>query len=367
MEVIQAIFIRQTETRKQPKPHTVYRIEVHAAVRNWFVWRRYSEFDKLNSQFLTLFPKHPPPVPLPKKSIFPSTFSRPDKIEERRRGLENYLRGILSSRDDRWRQTDVWKAFLAIPIGRPLDATTFYTSETWLDEFNEMSNTAREIRSYIARRSTFVAQNEISAAHNCTLQAKKLLTLLSTRLSSLETGLTSLAEGGGGGDAMGEPALLDGEVRRRQDRLNSLKNEREMLNQLVQTTRQEQSLLSPSTHRIVTEPGERKQLLEKRRPSSRRAFGAAAAAAAQQQKEELERETRGLDNEGLVGYQQQVMQDQDQQVEQFSAILARQRQLGLAIGDELETQNQILDELESDVNRTGTKLKFAKKKLGSIK
>ncbi|KAI9489971.1 Phox homologous domain-containing protein [Zychaea mexicana] len=346
-EVIQAIFIRETETRSHPKPHTVYQVQVHAAVRNWIIWKRYSEFAKLNSTLTALFPKHPPPVPLPGKSIFPSTFSSLDKIQERRRGLEDYLRGILSSRDDRWRQTDAWREFLGVPSGRPLDATTMYTSENWLDEYNEMTSTAREIRSLINKRGAHAARNEISASHNCTMQAKKLLLLLSTRLSNLESGLSGLAMGTGIG---GEGSMAEGELRRRQDMLYTLKNEKDTLLKLVNTA-------TTSFQRP-----QQQQRQQSQRGTNGRAFGAQAKALMNETEE-----TRGLDNEGLMQYQQQVMQDQDQQVEQFSAILARQRQLGLAIGDELETQNEVLDELDTGVDRTNVKLKFAKKKLGAIK
>ncbi|KAI9248034.1 hypothetical protein BDA99DRAFT_251948 [Phascolomyces articulosus] len=400
-EVIQAIFIRDTETRPHPKPHTVYRVEVHAAVRNWIIWKRYSEFTKLHAHLVSLYPKNPPPVALPSKSIFPSTFSSPEKIQERRRGLEDYLRGILSSRDDRWRQTDAWREFLAVPSGRPLDASHMYTSEHWLDEYNEMTQTARDIRSLINKRGAHAARNEISASHNCTMQAKKLLLLLSTRLSNLESGLNGLAMGNGNG----EGAMAEGELRRRQDMLYTLKNEKDTLMKLVNTGRQDQNSLyaSINTAHKKQKQADRKALLTSateedynygfpqqqqqqqqttasstapsstttssrtssqvgRRRTNGRAFGAQAKALINETEE-----TRGLDNEGLMQYQQQVMQDQDQQVEQFSAILSRQRQLGLAIGDELETQNQVLDELDSGVDRTNVKLKFAKKKLGAIK
>lgn len=392
-EVIQAIYIRETETRQQPKAHTVYRVEVHAAVRNWVVWKRYSEFSKLHQRLSSIYPKNPPPAPLPGKRFFPSTFSDPAKIEERRRGLEDYLRGILSSRDDRWRQTDVWKEFLSIPSGRPLDPSALYTSETWLDEYNAMTNTARDIRSLINKRSTHVARNEISASHNCTVHAKKQLMTLSARLSNLEQGLTLLA--GGAGYATEGHVMANGELRRRQDMVCTLKDEKDALFVLVSTGRPEQDLLyrqPESAANSKRHAGDRKALLdssdhnspEKERdttadPSPRyqpqrqqptqprpgRAFGAAAAKSMAMARET--EQTRGMDNEGLMHYQQQIMADQDEQVEQFNAILARQKQVGIAIGDELETQNQVLDELDSDVGRTHTKLKFAKKKLGTIK
>ncbi|KAI8086430.1 uncharacterized protein BX664DRAFT_157495 [Halteromyces radiatus] len=392
-EVIQAIFIRETETRQQPKPHTVYKVDVHAAVRNWKVWKRYSEFKKLHDQLCTIYPKHTPPVAFPSKSLFPSTFGDPQKTEERRRGLEDYVRGILSDRDDRWRQTEVWRNFLAIPTGRPLDMASSYTSESWLDEYQEMTQAARETRSLMNKRATHIARNEISASHNCTMQAKKLLLTLASRLASLESGLQALAQGGGvhTGQYMSE-----GELRRRQDMLNTLKEEKEALLKLVSTGRQDHDLLytnnnnnnnnhhsttsSRSSSPTVTDTTnyntngkgmmDRKALLGdnnnmvQRNSTGTRAFGAAFK---QNQLAKETEVTRGLDNEGIVKYQQQLMEDQDQQVEQFSAILNRQKQVGYAIGDELETQNQLLDELDRDVGRTQTKLKFANKKLGKIK
>ncbi|KAF7729717.1 hypothetical protein EC973_003795 [Apophysomyces ossiformis] len=378
-EVIQAIYIRDTETRNQPKPHTVYKIEVHAAVRNWTVWKRYSDFTKLDVQFHSIFPKHPPPTRLPSKRYFPSTFSDPDKIDNRRRGLEDYLRSILSSRDDRWRQTEVWKDFLSIPSGRPLDAATMYTSSMWLDEYNALANTAQEIRSLVNRRGTHIARNEISESHNCMVQAKKLLLTLTTRLGNLEAGLTGLANG-----TANEPGVMsEGELRRRQDMLGTLKEEKETLVKLISTGRQERELLY-SHEAPQSNTGDRNALLESKPTEAHnygfpqvtvkrnqqngtigrgRVFGAAAKA-------ELAKETettRGLDNEGLLAYQQQVMTDQDQQVEQFSAILSRQKQLGMAISHELETHNQLLEELDGDVGRTQTKLKFSQKKLSKMK
>ncbi|KAI8087931.1 Phox homologous domain-containing protein [Gilbertella persicaria] len=359
-EVIQAIFIRETEIRSVPKPHVVYKVEVHAAVRNWAVWKRYSEFYKLDSQFHSIFPKQPTPTKLPGKRYFPSTFSDPEKIEERRRGLEDYLRGILSSRDDRWRLTDVWREFLAIPSERTLDASAVYTSESWLDEYTTMVDTAREIRSLINKKSTHMARHEISASHNCTVQAKKLLMNLSSRLSNLEAGLTGLAS-----------ITAEGELRRRQDMLTSLKDEKDTLMKLANSGRQpEQDLLYHPSHTQPTptpyQPNHRAIAAANKYSDDRhgRAFGAAFQKQQQQKETEI---TRGLDNQGLLVHQQDLMKDQDQQVQQFSAILARQKQLGISIGHELETQNQVLDELDADVDRTQTKLKFASKKLQKIK
>ncbi|RUO97154.1 hypothetical protein BC936DRAFT_140890 [Jimgerdemannia flammicorona] len=383
-EVIQALFIRTTETRQDPKPHTVYCVQVQGPVRTWSLWKRYSEFDHLHTQFLRLFPKNPPPLNLPQKSIFQSTLNNPPLIEDRRRGLEAYLRGILSSRDDRWRESNVWKEFLSIPTGRPLDTASMYTSESWLDEFREMQTSAREIRSHLNRRETHLARNEISASHNCTMQAKKLLVSLQSRIANLESGLQGLAKGAGA--SIGSP-MSEGELRRRQDMLSELKDEKETLMKLANTGRQETLLydrrallndsetsasssgdygfpIFSSSSSLLSNNG----TLNGRSPpkpaaTSRRVFGNVNLSAAPKETEV----TRGLDNGGLITLQQQMMEDQDQQIEQFSSILARQKHVGMAIEQELETQIQLLDELVPSVDRTQGKLKFTQKRLNKIK
>ncbi|CAG8539184.1 16227_t:CDS:2 [Acaulospora colombiana] len=358
-EIVQNIYIRDTEIRNTPKPHIVYRVEVNTSSRTWSIWKRYSEFDELNDKFVRLFPNNPPPNEMPAKHYFQSTLGNPVLIEERRRGLEDFLRGILFHKDDRWRETDEWKEFLAIPTGRPLDATTMYTSESWLDEYNQVQSMTKEIRSLLNRRETHIISNEVQASHNCGVQAKKSLAALGVRVTQLEGGLTGLAKGmGRDGKIMSE-----GELRRRQDLLNDLKDEKDTLNKLVMANRPDISksttpassvdraaLFRQPVPRHRSSPqlsgrlGNNVNVLE--RPPSRRVFGNARA-----MPEETE-VTRGLDNEGLVNLQRQTMEDQEHHVEQFSAILSRHKQIGLAIGQELDIQNQMLSELNVDQTAT---------------
>ena len=90
MAAIQAIHIRGWEDRPEPKPHTVYRIEIQASVRSWQMWRRYSEFADLHVE-LTKSCGAPPPAPLPPKHPFAflrGSKTSPALLEERRAALE---------------------------------------------------------------------------------------------------------------------------------------------------------------------------------------------------------------------------------------------------------------------------------------
>jgi len=67
-----------------------------------------------------------------------------------------------------------------------------------------------------------------------------------------------------------------------------------------------------------------------------------------------------------VELQQQVMADQDNSLVDFAKIIRRQKELGLTIGQELEEQNQLLEELDQSVDQTSNKMKIADKKLKKI-
>ena len=97
MTVIQAIHIRGWEDRQEPKPHVVYRIEIQASVRSWQMWRRYSEFTDLHVELTKSIGA--PPAPLPPKHAFAlfRSSTNPTLLEERRVGLETYLRAILAA------------------------------------------------------------------------------------------------------------------------------------------------------------------------------------------------------------------------------------------------------------------------------
>ncbi|OMJ24038.1 putative syntaxin-8B [Smittium culicis] len=66
-ESIRYIRIPVTESRTDPDNHVAYEIQVQGPVRSWTVWRRYSEFIKLDQDLAALFPGHQIPAKLPPK------------------------------------------------------------------------------------------------------------------------------------------------------------------------------------------------------------------------------------------------------------------------------------------------------------
>ncbi|EIE89873.1 hypothetical protein RO3G_14584 [Rhizopus delemar RA 99-880] len=58
--------------------------------------------------------------------------------------------------------------------------------------------------------------------------------------------------------------------------------------------------------------------------------------------------------------------DQDQDLDDLSDAILRQRELGLLIGEELETHAILIDETDEMVDRTDERLRRAKKKLDYV-
>ena len=73
-----------------------------------------------------------------------------------------------------------------------------------------------------------------------------------------------------------------------------------------------------------------------------------------------------LDNQQIHAYHKQVLRDQDDQLDTLGQSIGRQRMLGIQMGDELEEQNELLEDVESGVDRHTTTLERAGKRLGYV-
>ena len=277
-------------------------------------------------------------------------------LEERKRGLEVYLRAILSSREDCWRDSFAFRDFLGVPqvktgeVGAPSE----FTSASWLDEHMDLQARVRDIRADVNKRDALSERGDVSSAHSTNVHAKKKLVAVLNRLGSLTDGLGALASRG----------LSEGELQRRTDMLARLQDDCEKLSKMVSVAR------NPSRPGLGSgsvggtspaAPAARAALLGPvpDRPVAR-VFGEAAVKA-----EETE-QTRPLDNQGLLQLQQVQMDQQDSHLSQLSAILVRQKQLGLAISNEISEQNELLDDLNDEVTHVGRKLTKAKKDLNRL-
>ncbi|XP_072497166.1 syntaxin-8 [Notamacropus eugenii] len=67
-------------------------------------------------------------------------------------------------------------------------------------------------------------------------------------------------------------------------------------------------------------------------------------------------ETRGLGFDDLRQQQQKIIQEQDAGLDALSSIISRQKQMGQDIGNELDEQNEIIDDLANLVENTDERL-----------
>ena len=352
MTTIQGVYIRGYEERPLPKPHTVYRIEIQAQVRSWQMWRRYSEFDDLHTE-LTKSVGSPPPCSLPPKHkfSFPRPRSDPKILEERRIGLESYLRAIIAAKDDKWRESYALKEFLGVPVSRQGGAPpTEFTSATWLDEHAELQTRIRAVRADLNKRDALSDRGDVGASHKANLNAKTKLAGLSARIDTLEKGLQEL----------GWHGISEGELQRRSDMIARLRDDHEKLTRMVGVARLESLRASGgalSAQINASFDSDREALLGTKPVT--RVFGAAATPKESD-------ETRPLNEHGLLGLQQVQIQQQDEQLSELATILRRQKQLGLAIASEIGQQNEILDDLSNEVDRVGGKLTVTNRQLNRL-
>ena len=360
------ISIPTTQTSSTPKPYTIYNITLRLPLRSFTLQKRYSDFTTLHG-LLTSQAGAPPPAPLPSKSWFTRTTSSPQLTEERRKGLETYLTTINESNDERWRNTSAWRTFLNLPsntISRSSTSSTLHSAlhgpggsqpitdpVIWLDHHRDLKSQLHDARLHLTRRDqapTAQAQHEASA------QAKKFLVRAGTMLQALETGLANLASA----SSWGTPRLGEGELRRRRDLLSSAKREKEGLETLLSAM-----VAKSAIDKTVADKSESTALLGG--PAAAAAGKPVAASRGRVLGKETDR-TRALDNQGVLQLQKQMMQEQDEDVMVLARAVARQRELGEQIQEELLVQNEMLGMLDEDVTRVQGKMDVARKRIGKI-
>jgi regulator of vacuolar morphogenesis len=281
--------------------------------------------------------------------------------EQRRAGLEKYLLAILTSSDARWRETPAWRQFLNLPsswvpssnsaasianngllVTGGADAVTDPT--LWLDRHRELKGLLHDARNFINAKESAKTPTQI---HEAGTGAKKCLIRAGGLINSLERGLKTIESGNGQG------GLGEGELRRRRDLLTNARSERDTLETLSSATTKRMASFTPA----AMPGGYINGTSSKPAGRSGRVLGGPP--------QETER-TRELDNQGLVVLQKDIMNEQDQDLEELLKLVRRQKEIGLAIGEEVEIQNVMLNQVNEDVDRHDAKMRIAKKKMDKI-
>ncbi|KAK6331718.1 hypothetical protein TWF718_002263 [Orbilia javanica] len=73
-----------------------------------------------------------------------------------------------------------------------------------------------------------------------------------------------------------------------------------------------------------------------------------------------------LSNEQVFTLHQQIMEEQDDTLDRLSESISRQRELSIQIGDELDSQGELLDDLDDGVDRAQRRMTGARKRLDTF-
>ncbi|PGH30209.1 hypothetical protein GX50_07036 [[Emmonsia] crescens] len=356
------ISIPTTTLSNTPNPYTIYNISIRLPLRTFTIQKRYSEFLAFHSS-LTSQVTGPPPAPLPGKSWFVNTNSNPIYREKRREGLEEYLRAINEAEDPQWRNSSAWRAFLNLPSaalsngpsrtssnlhaaattpGAGGNAAPITDPTTWLDCYRDVKSQLHDARLHLTRRDQATTPQK---QHEYSAQAKSSLVRVGTLLTGLDDGLKNL----GDRSTWGGNKLGSGELRRRKDLLSSARKEKDGLENLLNAMTAKAKL-----DNAVASAQDREALVGGSKPRPGRILG-----------KETD-QTRELDNQGVLQLQKQVMENQDLSLEDLRKVIARQKELGVAINNELEIQNEMLNMVDEDAERVNRKVQIGKKRIGKI-
>ncbi|KAK4541420.1 hypothetical protein LTR36_008021 [Oleoguttula mirabilis] len=362
-----------TATPPGNKPFTQYHVVLQLPLRKHEVKKRYSDFTDLHTA-LAAQTGQPPPVTLPPKSWIRRTVNNDALTEERRQGLEKYLKSIVEADDARWRSSSAWRSFLNLPSGtstlhangslsstgkRPESAGGTADPNQWLDVHRDLKTQVQAARQQLKQRE---AATTAQSQHALAADAKASLVRAATSIAQLEDGLRSISAASKGDDAGwgGTMKLGDGEIRRRRDLLGAAKKEVEGLEGLLRSMATKSSNVSSAVQAgAVASAGDKAALWKgtsAAKPSGRVLGGPL---------KETER-TRELDNNGVLQLQQQVMEDQEEDVLSLGKTVSRMKDMGIMINEELTIQNEMLGLVDQDVERHQGKLDVARSRIGKI-
>ncbi|WVY90504.1 hypothetical protein V8G54_036018 [Vigna mungo] len=197
------------------------------------------------------------------------------------------------------------------------------SSNSWMKEYNEALKLADDISGMISELSSFPASGPEIQRHSSAIRRK--ITILGTRLDSLQSLLSKLPGK--------QPPISEKEMNRRKDTLASLRSK---VNQMASTLNMSNfsnrdSLLGPEG------------------------------------KPDAMARTVGLDNNGLVGFQRQIMKaEQDEGLEQLEVTIASTKHIALAVNEELSLHTRLIDDLDQHVDVTDSRLRRVQKNLAIL-
>ncbi|AEE29425.1 putative target SNARE coiled-coil domain-containing protein [Arabidopsis thaliana] len=188
------------------------------------------------------------------------------------------------------------------------------SSDSWMRAYNEALKLSEEINGMISERSSSAVTGPDAQRRASAIRRK--ITIFGNKLDSLQSLLAEIH---------GKP-ISEKEMNRRKDMVGNLRSKaNQMANALnMSNFANRDSLLGPDI-----------------KPD-----------------DSMSRVT-GMDNQGIVGYQRQVMREQDEGLEQLEGTVMSTKHIALAVSEELDLQTRLIDDLDYHVDVTDSRLRSA--------
>ena len=366
------ISIPHTSIAPGPPPYTQYHIRLQLPLRRHDLRKRYTDFAALHAALLAQT-HAPPPAPLPPKSWLRRTVSSPALTEARRAALESYLVAVLDAADARWRSAPAWREFLSLPGADAVAVTeevapagaAVRDPHAWLDAHRELKALLQTARLQVKRRETAAAAVTTAETptaptqHALAAEAKASLVRAAATVTQLEDGLRVLvAEQRDGKGKLGQ-----GELRRRRDLVSAARKEVQGLEGVLRSAATRTATAATTIGADQATHGDKAGLWKGTtaaatvaKPSSRVLGGPQPETA----------NTRERDNAGVLQLQQQVLRAQDEDVLALGRTVARLKDMGVLMDEELAVQNQMLGLLDADADRVQGKVDLARERVRRI-
>ncbi|XAR67412.1 hypothetical protein NMG60_11002163 [Bertholletia excelsa] len=196
------------------------------------------------------------------------------------------------------------------------------STDLWIREYNEAVKLSDDINGMISERSSMPAPGPEAQPHASSTRRK--ITILRTRLDSLQSLLSKLPA---------KQPLTEKEMNCRKDMLANMRSKVNQMASMLNVSNfaNRDSLLGPET-------------------KSTDAMSKA----------------NGLDNYGIVGFQRQIMKEQDEGLEKLEETVTNTKHIALAVNEELSLHTRLIDDLDQHVDVTDSRLWRVQKKLAIL-
>ncbi|MCL7036274.1 hypothetical protein MKW94_025327 [Papaver nudicaule] len=196
------------------------------------------------------------------------------------------------------------------------------SSDSWMKEFTEASKLSDDVSAMITDSGSLPSSGPDTQRYLSAIRRK--ITILRTRLDSLQSLLSKLPN---------KQNIKDKEMQKRQDMLTNLKSK---ANQMASALN-----MSNFATRDSLLGGEIKPA-------------------------DIMTRATGLDNRGLIGFQRQVMKEQDEGLEKLEETVYSTKHIALAVNEELTLHTRLIDNLDDHVEQSNSRLQRVQRRLAIL-